>query len=72
MTGFSLLIECRFYVLYSFSFRGATHSVSINEGLDQEMPYGDYFENGIPSGLADGSVTDEKIDDSVTRILVPM
>jgi hypothetical protein len=46
--------------------------VSINEGLDQEMPTGYYFEEGVPKMVANGTVSVEKVDDSVTRILVPM
>lgn len=50
----------------------ATHSVSINEGLDQEMPTGAWFQTGLPEMLANGTLSMTKIDDSVNRILVPM
>lgn len=52
---------------------GATHSTSINQGLDQEMP-GSGHMNPVQLGAAlkSGSVTLAKIDDSVHRILMPM
>lgn len=52
--------------------RWATHSVSINEGLDQEMPTGSWFAENLADMVGNGTVTMEKIDDSVNRILVPM
>jgi beta-glucosidase len=50
----------------------ATHSVSINEGLDQEMPTGSWFAENLAAMVGNGTVSMEKVDDSVTRILVPM
>ncbi len=46
--------------------------MSINEGLDQEMPTGYFFEDGVPAAINNGSVSISKVDDSVTRILIPM
>jgi len=52
---------------------GATHSTSINEGLDQEMPgAGSMNEAKLEAMLAAGTLVQAKIDDSVRRILVPM
>jgi beta-glucosidase len=51
---------------------GATHSTSIKQGLDQEMPGGVYMGIGLSVAVAKGTVTVAEIDDSVTRILVPM
>lgn len=50
---------------------GATHSLSINSGLDQEMPFGYYFAN-LTEAVASGSVDISAVDDSVLRILTPM
>eukprot|EP00966_Prymnesium_polylepis_P018210 420001-Prymnesium_polylepis.1 len=61
---------------------GATHSASINAGLDQEMPGGSKM-TGIPddqgicrhelcTAIQNGSVTNATIDDSALRILTPM
>lgn len=63
-------IGCKY--LNRLSFRWATHSVSINEGLDQEMPTGSWFDEKLTEMVTNGTVTMEKIDDSVSRILVPM
>lgn len=52
--------------------RWATHSVSINEGLDQEMPTGAWFAENLSDMVGNGTVTMDKINDSVNRILVPM
>lgn len=51
---------------------GATHSVSINQGLDQEMPGGDFFGEPLAQQVEMGIVPISKIDDSVLRILQPM
>ena len=52
---------------------GATHSTSINEGLDQEMPVGLHFSGHVLRSMVEnGTITREKIEDSVTRMLVPM
>jgi len=52
---------------------GATHSSSINEGLDQEMP-GDWFLSNekLAALLAAGNVSLATVDDSARRILQPM
>lgn len=51
----------------------ATHSVSINEGLDQEMPTAFHFTpENIQAKIANGSTSVAKIDESLTRIFVPM
>lgn len=52
---------------------GATHSTSIKEGLDQEMPGSDYFnEETLKSMLDSGSLTETTIDESLKRIFTPM
>ncbi len=52
---------------------GATHSLSINAGLDQEMPGRTYFgPSAMQKALDDGTVDMAAIDDSVLRILTPM
>ena len=51
----------------------ATHSVSINEGLDQEMPTGYYFkEDTLLDMVRNGTIAESKIDESLQRIFVPM
>ena len=51
---------------------GATHSISINAGLDQEMPAHAYFGEPLTKAVQDGSVKMSKVNDSVRRILTPM
>ena len=51
---------------------GATHSPSINAGLDQEMPGSKYMGDALTKLVASGNVTMAKLDDSVHRILTPM
>lgn len=63
----------------SFGFKGwvmsdwyATHSTSINQGLDQEMPNGEWMGQRLLDAVKQGIVTENKIDESVLRILTPM
>eukprot|EP00322_Chrysochromulina_rotalis_P031894 CAMPEP_0115890084 /NCGR_PEP_ID=MMETSP0287-20121206/33166_1 /TAXON_ID=412157 /ORGANISM="Chrysochromulina rotalis, Strain UIO044" /LENGTH=368 /DNA_ID=CAMNT_0003346839 /DNA_START=111 /DNA_END=1214 /DNA_ORIENTATION=- len=52
---------------------GATHSMSINAGLDQEMPTANYMSNeGLTQAVESGDVTTERIDDAVLRMMTPM
>eukprot|EP00937_MAST-01D_sp_MAST-1D-sp2_P002356 g2356.t1 len=52
---------------------GATHSMSINAGLDQEMPgSGHMSDTALAQAVKAASVAQAKIDDSATRILTPM
>jgi beta-glucosidase len=52
---------------------GATHSMSINAGLDQEMPGQKYMSNAkIREAMQSGSVKQAKIDDSALRVLTPL
>jgi len=51
---------------------GATHSTSINQGLDQEMPGGKFMGNSLTAAVKAGSVSMAKIDESIIRILTPM
>jgi beta-glucosidase len=52
---------------------GATHSASINAGLDQEMPGSSFMNpNSLQDMLHSGALTIEKVDDSAQRILWPL
>jgi len=52
---------------------GATHSMSIMEGLDIEMPNPNWMiPDYVKPALLAGSVTESAIDDTVLRILTPM
>merc|ERR1712196_461462 len=51
---------------------GATHSLSINAGLDQEMPGQSFMSNDAMKKAIDaGHVSTDKVDDSALRILPP-
>ena len=52
---------------YVMSDWGATHSLSIAQGLDQEMPSSNYFNQSSLQHVDRG-----RVDDSVTRILTPL
>ena len=51
---------------------GATHSTSIETGLDQEMPTQTYFGPTLAQAVKAGTIPESAIDDSVLRILTPM
>jgi len=53
---------------------GATHSTvnSANNGLDMEMPDSSYFGSALQQAVNNGQVSVNRINDMVTRILVPM
>jgi len=52
---------------------GATHSMSINQGLDQEMPGNDFMsDENLQAAVKNGTVSEETIDQSVLRILTPL
>lgn len=51
---------------------GATHSMSIEAGLDQEMPGANFFNWQLKRGVADGSIDESVVNDSVKRILMAM
>jgi beta-glucosidase len=58
---------------YVMSDWGATHSTSIAEGLDVEMPQAHFMNaDSITAGLKSGSIKQADIDDSVERILYSM
>jgi len=58
---------------YVMSDWGATHSTSIMEGLDVEMPSASFMnEDAITKGLAAGAISQSAVDDSVYRILYAM
>jgi beta-glucosidase len=50
---------------------GATHSASMNQGLDQEMPGSDFMDGELASLVSSGDVSMEKVDESAVRILWP-
>jgi len=52
---------------------GATHSMSLAQGLDQEMPGADFMNAAaIEAALASGEVDASRIDDAALRILTPL
>lgn len=51
---------------------GGTHSTSINQGLDQEMPGGNWMGSKLKSAVQSGKVSQDKVDDSILRMLIPM
>ncbi|HEX6719176.1 MAG TPA: glycoside hydrolase family 3 N-terminal domain-containing protein, partial [Pyrinomonadaceae bacterium] len=50
---------------------GATHSTvaAANNGLDLEMPTGEFFSDKLLTAIKDGQVTEATIDDKIRRIL---
>eukprot|EP00040_Diaphanoeca_grandis_P032533 m.197263 g.197263 ORF g.197263 m.197263 type:complete len:787 (-) comp32656_c2_seq1:40-2400(-) len=56
---------------YVMSDWGATHSASMNRGLDQEMPGSKYMGDTLAAMVTSGEVSMAKVDDSATRILWP-
>ena len=52
---------------------GATHSLSLNAGLDQEMPGSDYFSaDKLNAAITNQTINMDTINDSVLRMLTPM
>ena len=51
---------------------GATHSLSISAGLDQEMPGSEFFGNTLQEAVNSGAVLTDTVDEAVMRILTPM
>ena len=52
---------------------GATHSMSIVAGLDQEMPGSDFMgDSNVAKAVADGSVPLSRVDDAAKRVLTPL
>jgi beta-glucosidase len=52
---------------------GATHSTSLPQGLDMEMPGADFLGNDkVTQAMVNGSVTQAMVDDAVLRVLTPM
>ena len=51
---------------------GATHSTSINAGLDQEMPSANFMGDSLAAAVAAGNVSEATVGDSVTRILTAL
>ena len=53
---------------------GATHSMSINEGLDQEMAgtIKPWMKGKLAAAVADGTVTMATLDETARRVLTPL
>lgn len=51
---------------------GATHSTSIEQGLDQQMPDDSYMGSLLAQQVLNGTISSSAIDSSVGRILRPM
>jgi len=56
---------------------GATHSASINAGLDQEMPAARFFNptaaaDALGTAIKNGNVSVDRVNDAVLRVLGPM
>eukprot|EP01061_Rhynchopus_euleeides_P017784 TRINITY_DN2943_c1_g3_i4.p1 TRINITY_DN2943_c1_g3~~TRINITY_DN2943_c1_g3_i4.p1 ORF type:complete len:743 (+),score=240.76 TRINITY_DN2943_c1_g3_i4:160-2229(+) len=51
---------------------GATHNLSIDQGLDQEMPGGDYYSQVLTDAFNAGQVSLATLQDSAQRMLYPM
>lgn len=51
---------------------GATHSTSIMQGLDQEMPGNGSMGDALKTAVLNGDIPESAVDDSVLRILTPM
>ena len=51
---------------------GATHSTSIEAGLDQQMPGQSFFGEKLLEKVKGGDIPEATVDDSVMRILTPM
>jgi beta-glucosidase-like glycosyl hydrolase len=51
---------------------GATHSMSIVAGLDQEMPGADFFGAALAAAVASGAVPRAAVDDKARRALTAM
>lgn len=51
---------------------GATHSISVEAGLDQEMPFGQFLGDPLRESVKNGSVSIDSVNNSVLRILTPM
>jgi beta-glucosidase len=51
---------------------GATHSLSIEKGLDQEMPSSTFFGKDLKRSVEKGEISEDALDESVERILISM
>ncbi|KAL6059482.1 Thermostable beta-glucosidase B [Balamuthia mandrillaris] len=51
---------------------GGTHSTSIRQGLDMEMPSADYFGDRLFALVESGIVSEKMLDESVLRVLTAM
>eukprot|EP00055_Hartaetosiga_balthica_P011579 m.53075 g.53075 ORF g.53075 m.53075 type:complete len:739 (-) comp7652_c0_seq1:124-2340(-) len=59
----------RFWVMSDW---GATHSTSIREGLDQEMPSDDFMGGTLKAMIVSGVISNATLDNSLMNILTPM
>jgi len=62
------------YKYFVMSDWGATHStvLAANSGLDMQMPDAYFFGDALKKAIADGKVTEGRLDDMVKRIVMPM
>eukprot|EP00299_Pterocystis_sp_00344_P019251 c9570_g1_i1.p1 GENE.c9570_g1_i1~~c9570_g1_i1.p1 ORF type:complete len:852 (+),score=231.03 c9570_g1_i1:39-2594(+) len=51
---------------------GATHSISVPQGLDQEMPDDSHLGSPLKQAVLDGDIAETVVDTAVSRILTPM
>jgi beta-glucosidase len=51
---------------------GATHSISIEAGLDQQMPDDSFFGAPLLQAVQSGNISEDTVDQSVLRILTAM
>jgi len=51
---------------------GATHSTSLAQGLDQEMPDGDFMNSTLKEMVKNGTLEEKMVDESILRMLIPM
>ncbi|EDQ89527.1 uncharacterized protein MONBRDRAFT_32335 [Monosiga brevicollis MX1] len=58
--------------LWVMSDWGATHSTSIMQGLDQEMPGGNFMGDTLKSMVVNASIPESAVNQSILNILVPM
>ncbi|MCZ9336847.1 beta-glucosidase, partial [Streptomyces sp. TRM76130] len=47
----------------------STHSVSVEDGLDLQMPDGSYFGDPLKQAVQDGTIPESAVDTAVARIL---
>eukprot|EP00049_Salpingoeca_infusionum_P023640 m.13209 g.13209 ORF g.13209 m.13209 type:complete len:698 (+) comp5915_c1_seq1:277-2370(+) len=59
----------RFFVMSDW---GATHSTSIQQGLDQEMPGSNFMGDSLKQMILNGKIANTTLDNTMLNILTPM